>query len=421
MSFEIGGTVGDYRITGVLGRGGMGKVFRVRNLISDREEAMKVVLPSGAADAALEDRFLREIKVQASLDHPHIAALHTALRTPDGIVMIMELVEGESLAERLRRGPLPSGEAIGCVSQVLAALAFAHARGIVHRDVKPANIIATSGGNVKLTDFGIARTATERGLTSPGVALGSIDYMPPEQIRAGTVDARSDLYSLGAAFYEMVTGRRPFEGENEYAVMNAHLERAPVPPAALVPGLPVQVSGIILRALEKDPADRFQNAAEFQAALDALGNLAPGTAPPPAGIGPADAARVEAALLAALGPVARTLVAREASRHAGLPGLCGALAEHIPDPRERAAFLRAAGVRSSTGSAPVLTGAAVTWDPAVLATAQRQLAAYLGPIARVVVERAARRATTPAELYAALAAEIPSESDRRVFLASAPR
>ncbi len=226
MTFEVGQVIGDYRITAVLGVGGMGKVFRVRNLISDREEAMKIVLPDFDAEPALAERFLREIRVVAGLDHPHIAALHTALRVENRILMVMELVEGEPLDRKLRAGEVPLQAGIGYTVQILDALGFAHARGIVHRDVKPANVIVTPRGTVKLTDFGIALPAGDTRLTGSGVAVGSVDYMSPEQIRAAATDARSDLNSVGVMLYQIATGRLPFHSENAYLVMRAHLEEA---------------------------------------------------------------------------------------------------------------------------------------------------------------------------------------------------
>src|ERR1044071_6235017 len=177
MNLETGSIVGDYQIVGTLGAGGMGKVFKVRNTISDRIEAMKVLLPDLAGAPELADRFLREIKVHASLEHPNIAAVRTALRVGDQFAMVMELVEGRDLDERLREGPIEPRAAIDIVDQVLSALAFAHARGVIHRDIKPANIIVTPGGLVKLTDFGIAHTAGDRRITATGIALGSMFYM----------------------------------------------------------------------------------------------------------------------------------------------------------------------------------------------------------------------------------------------------
>jgi serine/threonine-protein kinase len=268
MNYEIGSRVGDYEVLEVLGAGGMGRVYKVRNVISDRVEAMKVLLPDLAGDAELADRFMREIKVQASLDHPNIAALHTALRLDNQLLMLMEYVEGVTIEAVLRSGHLPIDKAIDYTAQVLSALSYAHAHGVVHRDLKPANMIVTPSGVVKLMDFGIAKMVADRKLTQTGRTVGSLYYMSPEQIKgAADLDPRSDLYSLGISLYEMVTGARPFQGDSEYSIMAAHLETNPPPPIQVDPNLPPALSEIILMSLEKDPAQRFQTADAFRSAL----------------------------------------------------------------------------------------------------------------------------------------------------------
>ena len=231
MNLEIGSTVGDYQVVGILGAGGMGQVYKVRNVISDRVEAMKVLLPDLVNQPDLADRFLREIKVQASLEHPNIAALHTAVRVENQLLMLMEFVEGVTLDQKLKDGPLPAAEAVNYIMQVLAALDYAHARGVVHRDIKPANMMLTPAGVVKLMDFGIARSSADHKLTQTGTTVGSLYYMSPEQIQGVTApDARSDLYSVGVSLYELVTGKRPFDGDSQFAIMSAHLQGTPVPP-----------------------------------------------------------------------------------------------------------------------------------------------------------------------------------------------
>ena len=268
MDFEPGSRIGDCEILDVLGAGGMGKVYKVRNLLSDRIEAMKVVLPALGQEGELTDRFIREIKVQASLDHPNIAALRTAQQVGGQILMIMEYVEGSTLDSMVRNGPIPAGDAVRYVVQVLDALEYAHAQGVVHRDIKPGNIIITKNGTAKLMDFGIAKLAVDRKLTMTGRTLGSLYYMSPEQIQgAATVDARSDLYSLGICLYEIVTGKRPFAGDSDYALMVAHLELTPTPPIEVDPTLPQVLNDIILMAIQKDAEQRFQTAAAFRAAL----------------------------------------------------------------------------------------------------------------------------------------------------------
>jgi len=263
---NIGERVGDYEIVAILGAGGMGQVYKVRSVISDRVEAMKVLLPNLGGDTALAERFLREIKVQATLDHPNIARLNSAQQVGNQLIMLMEYVEGSTLDALLKSGPLELSESLRCISQVLDALAYAHARGVVHRDIKPGNIMRTPSGVVKLMDFGIARMQADRPLTRTGTAVGSLFYMSPEQIN-GQPDLRSDLYSLGITLYEMVTGRRPFEGDSDYSIMAAHLQQTPVPPIEIAAGVPQDLSDIILMAISKEPEQRFQSADAFHAAL----------------------------------------------------------------------------------------------------------------------------------------------------------
>ena len=303
MNLEIGSTIGDYQVVGILGTGGMGKVYKVRNVISDRVEAMKVLLPDLAHQPELADRFLREIKVQASLEHPNIASMHTALRVDNQLLMLMEAVEGVSLDQKLKDGPLPAAEAVDYIMQALAALDYAHARGVVHRDIKPGNMMLTPEGVVKLMDFGIARSTDDLKLTQTGTAVGSLYYMSPEQIQGVTApDARSDLYSVGVSLYELVTGKRPFDGESQFAIMSAHLLGTPVPPITVDPRLPKMLNDVILMAVAKDANARFQTAAALR---NALSNVVSGpkpaaaavTAPMPAPV-PASAAAVPVGELA---------------------------------------------------------------------------------------------------------------------------
>jgi len=440
MNLRVGDTIGDYEILGVLGAGGMGRVFRVRNLISDRVDAMKVVLPGLVTDAAIGERFLREIKVHASLVHPHIAGLHTAVHFQDSYLMIMELVEGRSLDEALRGGgPLQPAAAVDAIQQVLAALSYAHGHGVIHRDIKPANIIVRADGVVKVTDFGIARSSVTPQLTAPGLVLGSLYYMSPEQIRAMPIDERSDLYSVGVTLYEILTGRRPFEGANEYEIMKAHLETMPVSPDLLVPQIGPEISRVILRALAKDPAARFQNAQEFRAALG-HGTLstdtdAPRTAPPDPAALPAagrdDIAAIQAMLIPYLGPITPRLVAKAASRNSSSGMLVQELAGHIPNLRDREAFLKACQPRLGPTQASTVLSARTpvpaeappraNWDGEYLEKVKQALTSHIGPVAGLLVDRTSKKVASREQLYEALMSHIPSEKDRAKFLQSVPR
>jgi len=386
-NFEIGTTIGDYQIVSVLGRGGMGKVFKVRNLLSDRIEAMKVLLPGVDPSPELVERFLREIKVVAGLEHPGIAALRTALRVDNQILMIMEYVEGDSLHQVLQQGRIGTERAVRFTRQALEALGYAHRRGVVHRDVKPGNILVGPDDRIKLTDFGIASRSGDPKLTGAGVALGSLHYMSPEQMKAEALDARSDLYSVGVTLYEMVTGHTPVQGGSYYAILRAHEEK-PRPAVELVPGLPVVLSRVIEKSLEKTPGARFQTAEEFQAALSGF-DL--GGAPE------------SAATILLRGQVASDApIARSTTHAPGTPAQISAQMEPTPP----------AGVKSDTGSK--------SWDPAVLENVRKNLAVYVGPMAKVLVSRAAKNTHSLEDLYRALATEIASPADREKFLRSHP-
>ncbi|HTP67704.1 MAG TPA: serine/threonine-protein kinase [Dongiaceae bacterium] len=268
--FGVGQHVGDYEILSILGMGGMGKVYKVRNVIADRVEAMKILLPDLNSNQSLADRFLREIRLLATLNHPNIAALRTAMTFQNQLVMIMEFVEGETLANRLNRAPLSTAETVSYADQILSALSYAHKQNIIHRDIKPANMMLTPVGVVKLMDFGIARSVSDGSLTTTGTTLGSLNYMPPEQVRGEAADARSDIYSFGVSLYEMLTGKLPFKGDSQYSLMTAHLHETPPAPIALRGDLPPALSEIIMMAIAKDPNNRFQSADAFRAALSSV-------------------------------------------------------------------------------------------------------------------------------------------------------
>ncbi len=278
MRFQPGDTVGPYRVTGFIGEGASGIVYQVVNSVSGRLEAMKILVESFNRDLEQAQRFLREIQLQAKLNHPNIAQVRTAFCEGTTIVLVMELVDGESLSEVLRRGPLSAAGAIRVAEQILNALIMAHHHGVVHRDVKPANILVDRSGAVKLTDFGLAKQCGELGQTGQGMAVGTVFYMAPEQVRGlAATDWRADLYAVGIVLYEMLTGRKPFNGSDQFDIMRVHIEYTPPPVSHWVPGLPKEFDALIARSLQKTPADRFQSAYGF---LTALQELPLTTAPP---------------------------------------------------------------------------------------------------------------------------------------------
>jgi tRNA A-37 threonylcarbamoyl transferase component Bud32/tetratricopeptide (TPR) repeat protein/TolB-like protein len=264
-----GETVSHYRIIERIGAGGMGVVYKARDLRLDRNVALKFISPRLSEDDVARARLLTEAKAASSLDHPNIAVVHEiGEAAAGGLFIAMGWYEGETLREKLRRGPLPVDEAVGIAGQLAGALAAAHRAGIVHRDVKPSNVVITASGVPKLLDFGIARLAGAE-LTTDGSTRGTVAYMSPEQARGGSIDHRTDLWSLGVVLYEMLAGRRPFGGEGEQATIYAIREDDPISLASLRPDVSPLLAGAVERCLEKEPAARYQGAEALLADLEA--------------------------------------------------------------------------------------------------------------------------------------------------------
>jgi eukaryotic-like serine/threonine-protein kinase len=271
---------GRYQPEGLVAAGGMGMVFRARDEVLGRPVAVKVMREGRASDRAFMERFRREARTAAAVDHPNVATVFDYGEEREQAFLVMELVEGETLAERLRRGGrLPWREACRIGEQVAAGLDAAHRQGLVHRDIKPGNILLARDGQVKLADFGIALSLED---TMPGRdrGLGTASYMAPEQARGGATAPATDLYSLGCVLFEAVTGRPPYTGSSPIAVAMQHLN-APVPdPRALLPELPPEVVDLLVRGLQKEPAARFATAAELRERLARARQL-PGGLPGP--------------------------------------------------------------------------------------------------------------------------------------------
>jgi serine/threonine-protein kinase len=404
VTFSVGQTIGDYRIVDVIGSGGMGTVYKVQHVISDRIEAMKVVLPSLIDSPELAERFMREIKVQARLSHPNIASLHNALRAEQSLLMVMEYIEGATLHARLRETTLGISRSIDIALQILSALGYAHAQGVVHRDIKPANVMITPEGMVKLMDFGIARAADHQDhLTRTGAAVGSLYYMSPEQVQGVLVDHRSDLYSLGITFYEMVTGQKPITGDTSWAIMNAHLSQTPRSPSSLNPTINPSLSLAILKAIEKRPEDRYQNASEFAAILHTI-RARSGTR----------TQDLETVLIQSSPEPARVDSPPEPVRTAEPHSQpVAATPQSVPPVAE---------VKLATPTPPSgISTNAQRFEPADLDRVKKELAAQVGPMARILVERAARKSTSLQQLYELLSVEIPEGPERKKFLAGRRR
>jgi eukaryotic-like serine/threonine-protein kinase len=284
----IGMTLGHYRITEKLGQGGMGEVFLAEDTSLQRKVALKFLPPEMQKDATAHKRFLREARSAAALDHPYICHINEVADHGGRGFIVMEYVEGQSLKDRLEKGPLPIEEALPVAVEVSEALEAAHGKGIVHRDIKPANIMLTLTGHAKVMDFGLAKqlvgsgmeTAAETvtALTSNGSTVGTLAYMSPEQLRGHAVDGRSDIWAFGVTLQEMSSGARPFRGGTGVDLTSAILGQ---PPRALPPAVPPELGAVILRCLEKEPANRYQKAGDLRAALLAVQS---GTVPPWVGL-----------------------------------------------------------------------------------------------------------------------------------------
>jgi hypothetical protein len=265
MSLEVGMRLAGYRIDGVLGRGGMGVVYRATELALDRPVALKLVAPELAGDASFRERFLRESRLAASLDHPGILPVYAAGEADGEVFLAARYVEGQDLAALLRdERTLPAERALDIAGQVADALDAAHGRGLVHRDVKPGNVLVDANGHCYLADFGLT---TELGAASPGRLAGSIDYLAPEQIRHERVDGRADQYALACMLYELLTGTPPFRRDDETRTLWAHLQEPPAAPLGYD-----ELEPVFQRALSQDPDDRYATCDDFvDAAREALG------------------------------------------------------------------------------------------------------------------------------------------------------
>ena len=263
----IGTSIGKYRVVGQLGRGTTGIVYKAVDETLDREVAIKVLNPH-LADADIVKRFRAEATILARLNHPDIAIIYELLHRDTDLLMVMELVRGETLEGLCERvGPMPPDRAAYLMDRILAALGHAHHAGIVHRDVKPANVMVTELAGVKIMDFGIARMRGAEHMTIDGCTIGTPAYMPPEQVLGEDVDGRSDVYSAGVILYRLLAGRLPFEADTPIGMLQKHMAETPLPVHVHRHDLPSWCDGLVQRALAKSPAERYQSAEEFRDAL----------------------------------------------------------------------------------------------------------------------------------------------------------
>jgi serine/threonine-protein kinase len=267
----IGSVVAGFRVESLIGQGAMGAVYLAEDTTTGRQVALKLLVPTLAEDERFRERFLRESELAASLDHPHIVPILASADENGVLALAMAYISGSDLRELLRHeAPLEAERALGLVSQVADALDAAHAAGLVHRDVKPGNILVGEGDHAYVCDFGLARHVTSvSSLTGDRGFVGTIDYVPPEQIRGGAIDGRADVYALGCVLFECLAGARPFERESELAVVYAHLNEPPSRLSDYRPELPVAFDDVFATALAKAPSDRYSTCGELVGAARA--------------------------------------------------------------------------------------------------------------------------------------------------------
>jgi serine/threonine protein kinase len=474
MAGPLPGKIGKYKIVRALGKGAMGMVYEGFDPIIERRVAIKTILAEYLEGAELEDaiaRFKREAQAGGRLQHPGIIAVYEYGQDGDVAFIVMEYSDGQELRSYFKEGRrFELIDVFEIMKQLLGALDYSHKQGVVHRDIKPANLMILPGPKVKVMDFGIARLESSS-LTQVGTVVGTPTHMAPEQLMGVPADGRADLWAAGVILYELLTGLSPFLAETPAAVMHKVLQGSPDPPSAFNPGLPQGFDAVVERALAKKPENRFASAKDFQVALRAaLQGRGPG-AGSPAGdpertLPPAEAQRVEAtrtsmkakrplwlapeviaelerSLSRHIGPMARVLVKQGQSEASDMDEFCRILAENIPTQSERAEFMAKVALlkkrqaepapppeAATVPQAPVSTTAMgqskihktrINFTPEALATAEKRLASFVGPLAKMLTRDAATKSSSLRELYTALATNIDSEEERQAFLAMMDR
>ena len=452
-------SIGRYRVDGLLGTGAMGDVYRAYDPVIDRPVAIKVVRTELAAGSGSEQwlqRFRREARAAGRRFHPNIVAI-LDFGEDDGMPFLaMEYIDGRSLDGILKAsGPLDPARSVAVITQVLSALGFAHQNGIVHRDVKPSNIMVLNSGEVKVADFGIARIDTSE-FTIVGDLLGTPAYMAPEQFAGAPVDKRTDLFAAGVILFEMLTGVKPFRGKSITEIISFMETRGPEDIRALNPAVPDSLKRVITKALAFDPARRYADAAEFSKAIIEAFPIRPDetpvrselpisdtrvvnaevaeTAPEGAIWRPELLREIEHDLATFIGPMAAIALKRAIRQTNDIRALYDLLGREVVNPRDQAEFLARGQRRAapdpasrpqSTPTPPSTTQTKAEPKPdqgitspglANIAAVESNLARYVGPIAKILIRRELEKHETLDKFYRALAAHIPNELDRERFL-----
>ncbi|KFB68106.1 serine/threonine-protein kinase [Candidatus Accumulibacter vicinus] len=454
--------IGKYEIRRELGKGAMGAVYEGFDPVIKRPVAIKTILAEYLANVESEAavaRFKQEAQAGGRLQHPGIVGVYEYGEDERGAFIVMEYVQGKLLRQCMReRGHFELIDVFEVMKQLFAALDYSHQHDVVHRDIKPTNVMVLGGMKIKVMDFGVAKIENSS-LTQVGTVIGTPTHISPEQLLGLPADHRADLWSAGVILYEMLTGRGPFLAETPVAVMHKVMNVEPAPPSAIVPSLPPVFDAVLRRALAKKPDQRFQSAREFNNALLAAfiqskpvarppGSSTDSLPPPEPVAGGARSGRagtrsasastplplpqealdeIESSLIRSIGPVAKHLVRKGMIQARNIEEFCATLAENIPEGVERTDFLKrieqlkkatsaSMPPRSTNPPEPTSATPVGVFDPATLAAAEKRLAQYVGPLARVLIKRAANDSGNVQELYRKLSEHIDSEPERAAFL-----
>lgn len=438
QEYQPGDTIGPHQIVNKIGAGGMGIIYKALDSRLDRNVALKFLPHSINSDEVVRQRFLAEARAASQLDHPNICVIHDIGETPEGNLFItMPYYEGETLATRINRGPLPLDEAINTALHIASGLATAHEHNIVHRDIKPANIMLTQDGGIRILDFGIAKVENIH-LTSTGMSVGTLAYMSPEQLYGQDVDARSDIWSLGVVFFEMISGEKAFPGKAMPDILQSVLHNADKIYHNLAVDIPESVLLILQTAMSREIEERYTSMMEMLDALELAHSefvkhdaTRPGRAHIPSG----KKARsyqwdelvlevISSILVSHLGPITSTLVKRTAQTSSDINDLRNQLAEHLPDQQSRDDFFRQMETRVAVLTTPPVPRAlktdgslaGVELSTVQLAELEKALIPFLGPIAQTMIKRTAANVSTMEELRDALLERLDNVNEKNLFI-----